>query len=84
MPISTSGKPAEAPHKVIELECAALDRSKKGDPGGFLEICAPDVVYFDPGVERRIDGLVALTEYYEGIRGKVFGSQSTTFYFQNS
>ena len=56
---------------IIAMECAALDRWGNGDPSGFLEICAPDVVYFDPSLERRIDGRDALSEYYEGIRGKV-------------
>ena len=56
---------------IIAMECAALDRWGNGDPSGFLEICAPDVVYFDPNLERRIDGHAALSEYYEGIRGKV-------------
>lgn len=58
-------------HEVVALERAALERWGKGDPSGFLEICAPDVVYFDPGLERRIDGLDALTRYYEGLRGTV-------------
>jgi len=57
---------------IIKLECDALERWGKGDPSGFLEICAPDVVYFDPELDRRIDGLEALTGYYETIRGKVF------------
>ncbi|MES0359707.1 MAG: DUF4440 domain-containing protein [Anaerolineales bacterium] len=56
---------------IIAMECAALDRWGNGDPSGFLEICAPDVVYFDPNLERRIDGREALSDYYEGIRGKV-------------
>lgn len=56
---------------IVGLERRALDRWGKGDPSGFLEISAPDVVYFDPYLERRIDGLDALTAYYEGIRGKV-------------
>jgi hypothetical protein len=56
---------------IIALECAALDRWGKGDPSGFLEICATDVVYFDPNLERRIDGRDALGKYYEAIRGKV-------------
>jgi ketosteroid isomerase-like protein len=56
---------------IIAMECAALDRWGAGDPSGFLEICAPDVVYFDPYLEMRIDGREALAEYYEGIRGKV-------------
>jgi len=58
-------------HEVVELERAALERWGKGDPSGFLEICSPDVVYFDPELERRIDGLEALTRYYEGLRGTV-------------
>ena len=57
---------------IIAMEKAALDRWCKGDPSGFLEISAPDVVYFDPFVERRLDGLKALTDLYEGIRGKIF------------
>jgi len=32
---------------IIATERAALDRWGKGDPSCFLEICAPDVVYFD-------------------------------------
>jgi ketosteroid isomerase-like protein len=56
---------------IIELERSALDRWGKGDPSGFLEICASDVVYFDPGREMRIDGKEALSEYYESIRGLV-------------
>ncbi|MCD6252891.1 MAG: DUF4440 domain-containing protein [Thermotogae bacterium] len=56
---------------IIAMEHAALDRWGKGDPSGFLEISAPDVVYFDPFIERRLDGLKALISYYEGIRGKI-------------
>jgi ketosteroid isomerase-like protein len=56
---------------VVGMEEAALERWGRGDPDGFLEISAEDVVYFDPYVERRIDGLEALTRYYDGIRGQV-------------
>lgn len=56
---------------IISMECAALDRWIRGDPSGFLEICAPDVVYFDPYREKRIDGLEALTTLYKEIWGKV-------------
>ena len=56
---------------IIEMERSALDRWGKGDPSGYLEISAPDVVYFDPFLERRLDGLEALTRYYETIRGQV-------------
>lgn len=56
---------------IIAMERAALDRWGKGDPFGFLEIAAPDVVYFDPFLDRRLDGREALAAYYEGVRGKV-------------
>jgi ketosteroid isomerase-like protein len=57
--------------EIIALEKIALTHWGNGDPDGFLEICAPDVVYFDPYLEMRIDGKEALTEYYEALRGKV-------------
>jgi hypothetical protein len=53
------------------MERAALDRWGKGDPSGFLEISAPDVVYFDPFQPCRMDGIDTLRRYYEGIRGIV-------------
>ena len=56
---------------IISLERAALDRWGRGDPGGFLEICAPDVVYFDPYREKRIDGLQAMTQLYMSLWGQV-------------
>jgi ketosteroid isomerase-like protein len=56
---------------IICQERAALDRWGRGDPSGFLEISAPDVVYFDPFIEKRIDGLDALSSYYESLRGQV-------------
>jgi ketosteroid isomerase-like protein len=57
--------------ELLELENAALVSWCNGDPSGFLEISAPDVVYFDPFIEQRIDGLASLSRYYESIRGKV-------------
>ena len=61
----------DIPSTIIALECAALDRWSRGDPSGFLEISAPDVVYFDPYQEKRIDGLEALTALYKKLWGKV-------------
>ena len=56
---------------IIELERRALERWGKGDPSGFLEISADDVVYFDPYQERRLNGIDELRELYESIRGNV-------------
>jgi hypothetical protein len=58
-------------HDVVTLEVWALNRWLSGDPSGFLEICAEEVVYFDPFTERRLNGLAELTPYYEAIRGKI-------------
>ncbi len=57
--------------QILQLERAALDRWGKGDPDGFLEITAPDVSYFDPFLEDRVDSLRALTGWYDQIRGKI-------------
>ncbi len=56
---------------IIAMEKGALERWGRGDPSGFLEISAPDVIYFDPYVERRIDGREALAEYYRPIFGQI-------------
>ena len=56
---------------LVAIEGAALRRWGNGDPSGFLEISAPDVVYFDPYQEKRIDGIDALTQYYKSIWGQV-------------
>jgi len=61
----------EAAATIIALERAALDRWGKGDPSGYLEISASDVSYFDPFLDRRLDGLAALTAYYESLRGTI-------------
>lgn len=60
---------------IIGMEKSALDRWYKGDPSGYLEIYADDIVYFDPFSDRRIEGLDQLTEIYESIRGELFVEQ---------
>ncbi len=57
--------------KLVAMEKAALTRWGRGDPDGFLEILAPDVVYFEPYQELRLDGLAAMKALYETIRGQV-------------
>jgi len=57
--------------EIVNMERAALDRWGQGDPDGFLEISAPEVVYFDPFLPQRIDGLPALRKYYAGLRGQI-------------
>lgn len=57
--------------EIIALERGALDRWGKGDPGGYIEIYDPEVTYFDPVQERRVDGLDAIKAMLAPFTGKV-------------
>ncbi|MFZ0034674.1 MAG: DUF4440 domain-containing protein [Sedimentisphaerales bacterium] len=67
----TTGDKKDTATAIIAMEKSALDRWAKGDPSGFLEIYAPDIVYFDPSLDQRLDGIEALTRLYESLRGKI-------------
>lgn len=62
--------PDGGPEEVIAAEKAALDRWSKGDPQGYLKTFAPDVTYFDPTQERRVDGAEAMKALLAPIAGK--------------
>ena len=57
--------------QIVMLERDALDRWGKGDPGGFLELYAVDITYFDPLTAARIDGHQAMENYYRPWVGKI-------------
>lgn len=57
--------------KIISLEKEALERWNNGDPSGYLELSANDVVYFDPFLNKRLNGHAELTQLYESIRGTI-------------
>jgi ketosteroid isomerase-like protein len=57
--------------EVMALESAAMERWRKGDPWGFIEISAPEVTYFDTGTPRRINGREALAAEYAQRAGKI-------------
>lgn len=59
------------PNQIVTMERAALDRWGAGDPLGYLEIMAPDVTYFDPSQERRVDGLRAMADLLVPLTGKI-------------
>ena len=62
--------PAE-PDAIIALERGALDRWGRGDPQGYLALYAREVTYFDPMHEKRIDGVDAMRQAFEPIKGLV-------------
>lgn len=72
-PVMTAPRTTTDPvtEELLALEGAALARWCRGDPSGFLELCDPDVTYFDPFNEPRLDDLAELTRYYEALRGQV-------------
>src|SRR5947208_16581051 len=59
------------PETIIALERGALDRWGKGDPSGYFDIMAGEETYFDPQIERRIDGLEALRKYIAPFTGTI-------------
>ena len=58
-------------NEIVRLERAALDRWGKGDPGGFLDLYAADISYFDPVTAGRIDGHPAMADYYRPWFGRI-------------
>jgi ketosteroid isomerase-like protein len=54
--------------EIIALERSALDRWISFDPEGYLDISAPEVTYFDPMRDKRIDGLEDLKAVLEPIK----------------
>jgi hypothetical protein len=38
---------------ILSLEKQVMERWRKGDPLGFIEIYAPEVTYFDSGTPQR-------------------------------
>ena len=59
------------PATIIAMERGALDRWGNGDPQGYLDIMAPEITYFDPLQDKRIDGLAAMRTMLAPITGKV-------------
>lgn len=57
--------------ELMTLESGAMERWRKGDPWGFIEISAPEVTYFDTGTPKRIDGREALSAEYKLREGKI-------------
>jgi ketosteroid isomerase-like protein len=58
--------------ELMMLERKAMERWRKGDPWGYVDLYAPEVTYFDPGTTQRIDGKQALSAVYQQLEGKIF------------
>jgi len=69
--MSTDTRPPLCDTAILALERQALDRWGQGDPGGYLDIYADEITYFDPVAERRLDGLAAMRALYAPLIGKI-------------
>jgi hypothetical protein len=49
---------------ILAMERAAFERWAEGDLSGFTEASDPEVDYFDPFLEARLEGLPALRALY--------------------
>jgi uncharacterized protein (TIGR02246 family) len=73
LPVQLSAEPYPGVlGELMALETTAMERWRKGDPQGFIEISAPDTTYFDTGTLRRINGRDALAAEYAQRAGKIF------------
>ena len=58
--------------EVMALESAAMERWRKGDPNGFIELYTPEATYFDTGTSQRLVG--------EALRVEMAGRQGQIYY----
>ncbi len=57
--------------ELMALEQTALERWRKGDPWGYIDLYAPEVTYFDTGTPQRINGKEEMRALYEQLEGKI-------------
>jgi ketosteroid isomerase-like protein len=55
---------------ILAVERGAFERWAKGDLNGFLDASDPEVDYFDPFIDARLEGLPALRALYGPLQGK--------------
>jgi ketosteroid isomerase-like protein len=75
VPISVQSKRLEYDGvlgEMMRLESDSMERWRKGDPWGYIELYAPHVTYFDTGTPQRINGREALRAEYQQREGKIF------------
>jgi ketosteroid isomerase-like protein len=73
LPVNTSAVTYEGVlGEVMALESAAMERWRKGDPFGFIELYVPDVTYFDTDTTQRINGFEAMRDELKSREGKIY------------
>jgi ketosteroid isomerase-like protein len=62
--------------ELMTLEDGAMERWRQGDPGGWAELAGPEITYFDPEHNHRVDGLKAYREFCDQVKGQIFYDSS--------
>jgi len=57
--------------KIVQIEKDALEKWYSGDPSAYIAMMGNDIGYFEPSLEKRLDGREPLSKMYEALRGKV-------------
>lgn len=62
-----------ADQEIIALERSALDKWAQSNTGGYIDISADDITWFDftPGAQLRIDGIEAVRNYLAPFVGQI-------------
>jgi ketosteroid isomerase-like protein len=72
-PQSSPAKDEQSPDslkaELVALERSALDRWIRVDPDGYLGLYAPEITYFDPFRDKRVDGIPAMEAIVAPMRG---------------
>jgi ketosteroid isomerase-like protein len=56
---------------IMSLENGAMERWRQGDPWGWTEISAEEIIYIDPGLTKPIVGLEEYKAYLKQFEGKI-------------
>lgn len=56
---------------ILSLENNAMERWRSGDPMGFFELSAEDILYVEPGLTKPILNRAEYRPYMEAIKGRV-------------
>ncbi len=62
-----------ADQEIIALERSALDKWAQSETGGYIEISAEDITWFDftPGEQLRVDGLQAVRNFLKPLDANI-------------
>jgi ketosteroid isomerase-like protein len=72
-------EPSAIQRELMKLEDGAMERWRQGDPMGWAEIAAPEVIYVDAMSTKPVVGLEAYSRFLEALKGQIHyqGSEYT-------